>query len=337
MENNYDFMAIGDTVTDAFIELQDARITCSVDKEKCEICMKFADKIPYKDVHIVPAVGNSANAAVSASRLGLKSALLTNLGDDYYAEETLTALRSNGVGTDFVKKNAGKKTNYHYVLLFEGERTILVKHEPYDYKLPNIGNPRWIYLSSLGENSLPYHLEIEKYLGLRPEIKLAFQPGTYQIKFGKDALKAIYARTEIFFCNKEEAQKILETEEEDIKKLLKMVAELGPKLVVITDGPKGAYVYDSSTNSPQAGTFWKMPMYPDPQPPIDRTGAGDAFSSAFTTAIIFGLGVEDALGWGPINSMSVVQYIGAREGLLSREQIERFLAKAPDYYRPEKI
>ena len=327
---SYDFLAIGDTVTDAFIELQEAHVNCSIDKTKCEICMKFADKIPYKDVHVIPAVGNSANAAVSASRLGLKSALVTNLGNDHYADEALEALNKNNVATDFVKKNADKKTNYHYVLLFEGERTILVKHEEYDYKLPDVGLPKWIYLSSLGGNSLSYHTEIVNYLKNNPEVKLAFQPGTYQMKFSKDTLKGIYARTEIFFCNKEEAQRILEIQENDIKKLLEMLAELGPKMVVITDGPKGAY-------AKQGETFWKMPMYPDPKPPIDRTGAGDAFASTFTSAIILGLGVEDALRWGPVNSMSVVQYIGARTGLLTHGKLEEFLVSAPDYYHPEKI
>lgn len=330
MRGQFDFIGFGDTVTDAFIELIDASVNCDINKENCLICMRFGDKIPYKDVHVVAAVGNSANAAVSAARLGLRSALVSNIGDDYFGKECLTALQNEKVDTRFVKINKGHKTNYHYVLMFGAERTILIKHEEYEYEPPDFDDPGWVYLSSLGTNSLPFHKKIAEYLKAHSTVKLSFQPGTYQIKFGLDALREIYERSEIFICNKEEAQRILKTAEVDIKKLLSAVHDVGPKIVAITDGVKGAYAYDG-------GDFWQMPMYPDPKPPISRTGAGDAFSSTFTVAYALGLGIETALRWGPINSMSVVQQIGARAGLLTRSQIEEYLAKAPDYYVPKKF
>jgi len=329
MRNMYDFVGIGDIVTDAFIKLKEAVIEDGGKDGYKKICMRFGDKVPYEDVIVIPAVGNGINAAVSASRFGLKSAVITNLGDDYYGQECLNVLKEEKVSTDFVAIHKGKKTNYHYVLMFGAERTILIKHEEYDYKMPDIGEPKWIYLSSLGENSLPFHSVIEKYLNDHPKIKLAFQPGTYQIKFGRQALAGIYKRADLFFCNKEEAQRILGTEEEDVKKLMKMMAEIGPKIVAITDGPEGSYAFDGNN-------AWFLPVYPDPKPPISRTGAGDAFSSTFTVAIALGKSVEEALMWGPINSMSVVQKIGARAGLLTREELLEYLAKAPDYYRPKK-
>jgi len=328
MGQNYDFIAIGDTVTDAFVKLEDAEV--ERDDGLAKICMRFGDKIPYESLSVIPGVGNSANAAVGAARLGLKAALVTNVGDDYFGEECLGALERENLGTEFIKKNKGKKTNYHFVLLFKGERTILIKHEKYDYELADIGKPKWVYLSSLGSNSLPFHSVIEKYLNDNPEIKLAFQPGTYQIKFGKDALRGIYGRSDLFFCNKDEARRILGSEEGGIKKLLAAVRELGPKIAVITDGRNGAFAYDGEE-------FWQMPMYPDPKPPLDRTGAGDSFSSTFTAAIILGKSVPEALRWGPINSMSVVQQIGARAGLLTRERLEENLAKAPKDYQPKLI
>ncbi|MEK7146787.1 MAG: carbohydrate kinase family protein [Patescibacteria group bacterium] len=326
----YDFIAIGDTVTDAFIRLKEASVHCNINKEKCEICLRFADKIPYEEVYIVPAVGNSANAAVSASRLGLKSAIVSNIGGDYFGKECLSVLKAEKVGVQYIKIHKKAKTNYHYVLWYEDDRTILIKHEEYPYQLPDIGSPKWVYLSSLGGNSEEFHALVEKYFNSHSEIKVAFQPGTFQIKMGKDKLKGIYRRSEVFFCNKEEAQRILGTGEEDIKKLLKSICDLGPKIGVITDGPKGAYVYEGKN-------FWFMPAYPDPKPPYERTGAGDAFSSTFTSALVLGLTVEEALRWGPVNSMSVVQYVGAREGLLSRKKLEEYLKKAPNDYKPVKI
>ena len=351
MKQRYDFLAIGDTVTDAFIRLMDPAAHIDIDHGRREICMGFADKVPYDDVYIIPAVGNSANAAVSAARLGLKSALVSNVGNDYFGQECLDALKKEKVAGKFVKVNKGAKTNYHYILWYEDDRTILVKHEEYEYKLPNIGKPRWVYLSSLGANSFGYHEEIAEHLETNPEVKLAFQPGTFQMKFGKDRLARIYKRSNLFFCNKEEAQRILETDEADIKKLLELMALLGPEIVVITDGVKGAYAYDGSTSlttgggrglstssgQNSRGEFWFMRPYPDPKPPFERTGAGDAFSSTFTAAMALGMDMKTAFCWAPINSMSVVQQIGARAGLLTRNQIEKFLSEAPADYKPKQI
>jgi sugar/nucleoside kinase (ribokinase family) len=330
---NIKFLAIGDIVTDAFIQLQDARVSCDIDDDNCTISMRFGDKIPYKDVEVVKAVGNSPNAAVSASRLGLKTAIITHVGNDENGKECIEALKENGVLTDLVQTQDGFKTNYHYVLSFEAERTILIKHANFNYDLKSviekIEPPEWIYLSSLAENSIPYQHNIAKYVK-ENNIKLAFQPGTFQISLGYEKLKDIYDVSYVFFCNKEESQRILKTQEKDIKKLLQGIKDLGPKIAVITDGPDGAYTYDGKD-------MLYLPMYPDPKPPVERTGAGDSFSSTFTTALALGMPVEQALMWGPINSMSVVQYVGAQKGLLSRAKLEEWLAKAPSYYKPKKI
>mgnify|MGYP000122440611 CR=1 FL=1 len=70
----------------------------------------------------------------------------------------------------------------------------------------DVPEAKWVYLSSLASNSADYHKEIGEYLKKYPDTKLAFQPGTFQIKLGVEALKDLYDVTEIFFCNKEEAQ-----------------------------------------------------------------------------------------------------------------------------------
>jgi ribokinase len=281
-------------------------------------------------------VGNSPNAAVAAARLGLRSAVMTNIGNDKHGQDCLKVLGNEKINTDFVKKEKGKITNYHYVLWYDVDRTILIKHESFDRELlktkitkkRNI--PSWIYLSSLGENSLPFHGEISEYLKQHPEIKLAFQPGTFQIEFGTEKLMDIYARTEIFFCNLEEAEKILGVQSKDPLELSKGIHALGPKMVSISDGPNGAYLYLNDE-------LWGLPIYPDIAPPFERTGAGDAFSSTCTAALALGKSPLEAFSWGPVNSMSVVQDIGAQRGLLSREKLEEYLQKAPGNYKVKKM
>jgi sugar/nucleoside kinase (ribokinase family) len=182
-----DFLAIGDTVIDAFIELEDASVHCDIDNENCTLSMKFADKIPYRDVTIVTAVGNSPNASASASRLGLVSGLATNLGGDRNGAECIQMLKENHIDTTLVQVQPRMKTNYHYVLMCEADRTILIKHEPYKYDFHAPAKPpSWIYLSSVGDNTLAYHEQIASYLEANPSVKLAFQPGTFQMRLGTD-------------------------------------------------------------------------------------------------------------------------------------------------------
>lgn len=329
MSEQYDFIAIGDIVVDAFIQLSksDADVSIDMDTGRQTLHMPFGQKLPYEEVTVINAVGNSPNAAVSAKRLGLKTALVASLGQDRNGKDCLETLRNEGVETDYVKLFEGKETNYHYVLRYGPERTILIKHEKFPYTLPDFGTPpRFIYFSSIGEHGVPFHHELATYVKNNPTTKLVFQPGTFQIKLGKEELEDLYAVTEIFFCNKEEAQQILGTTEQHVPTLIAGLKALGPTLPVVTDGPHGAYVTD------EHGQSWHMPMYPDPADPVDRTGAGDAFASTFTAAIALGFTPDEALSWGPINSMSVVQHVGAQKGLLTREQLEEFLANRPDDY-----
>lgn len=333
MSQQYDFVGIGDILIDAFIQLNkdQAKVTKDEKTGRQTLSMEFGSKLPYDNVTVVPAVGNSPNASVSAHRLGLETALVSNVGHDKFGKECLSALREEGVHTDFIRIHEGKNTNYHYVLRYGAERTILINHEEYPYSLPDFPTaPKFFYFSSVGEQSLSYHQEIAEYIK-NNETKLAFQPGTFQIKIGYEAIREIYENTEIFFCNKEEAQRILKTDEHDISILIRNIRELGPTIPVITDGPAGAYTIDTDNQ------IWHMPMYPDPAPPVDRTGAGDSFSSTFTSAIILGKDPAEALSWGPINSMSVVQHIGAQAGLLSKEELLKHLENRSDDYFPSKV
>ena len=331
MPKKYDLICIGDVVIDAFITLKEATVHCDAKHENCQLCMSFADKIPYESLVVAPAVGNSSNVAVAASRLGLKTAILTAVGNDHYGKEVLNVYRKERVSQEYVKINKGKPTNYHFVLNFKAERTILIKHQDYEYFDPRkLGGAGWIYFSSIGEHTLPFHARVAEYLAKNPGVKLGFNPGTFQLRFGAKKLKEIYKRTYVLFVNREEAEHILETEKSAIKPLFEGLHKLGPKVVVITDGPKGAYASDGERR-------YFMPPYPDPKPPISRTGAGDAFSAGFFCALIHGLSVPDALRWAPIESMHVVQFFGAQTGLLKKSELLALLAKAPKNYMPKEI
>lgn len=332
-EQQLDVLAIGDVVSDAFIKLFDDKAWTEERDGKQYLVMPFGTKLPYEHSEFIEGVGNAANAAVSFVRLGLKCGFVTNVGEDKYGRGVIAALNNNKVDTRWVRVNPEKVTNYHYVLWYKEERTILIKHEQYDYSWPNLRGkeiPRWVYFSSIAENSAEYHDEIADWLDENPSVKLAFQPGTFQMKFGIERLTRIYKHSNILVLNKEEAAAVSGGSVDDIHDLFSRLHALGPEVVCITDGPKGAYA-----SSPEGK--WFMPIYPDLKSPVERTGAGDAFTSTFTAAIMHGKSVEDALRWAPVNSMNVVQHVGAQAGLLTADELDQFLTNAPDWYHPERM
>ncbi len=330
---DFDVLSVGDIVTDAFIKLLDNEAHSYTNDHGKWLAVPFAQKVPFDHVEVLEAVGNAANAAVSFSRLGLKAGFITNVGGDQYGRDMIKSLDDDDVDTRFVRVNPGKKSNYHYVLWYKEERTILIKHEEYDYHWPHLSAkemPKWIYFSSVSKKSLEYHDDIAGWLERHPEVNFAFQPGTFQIDAGVERFGRLYSRAHILVLNREEAVEVTKGDHDDIKDLLSRLHSIGAQVVVITDGPKGAYASDSQNR-------FKMPPYPDPSPPFERTGAGDAFASTFTAAMMKGKTLEEALRWAPINSMSVVQQVGAQKGLLKENALEAWLKKAPADYRPRQF
>ena len=183
----------------------------------------------------------------------------------------------------------------------------------------------------LGEKTWPLHEAMLDYLDKNPDIKLVFQPGMYHLMWGTEKMAPFYKRAEIVIMNREEAAQVTGVERADVKGLINALHDLGVTVAVVTDGADGAYA--SRTGEP----VLFMQNYPDPQPPLDRTGAGDAFASTIAAALALGESLETALKWAPINSMNVVQLMGAQEGLLSREKLEEYLANAPEGYEPKEL
>jgi sugar/nucleoside kinase (ribokinase family) len=258
----------------------------------------------------------------------------------------MAELQKNKVITTYTKVHTGRPTNYHFVLWYDVDRTILVNHVNYDYSLPKFPAPKWIYLTSVASNSLDYQFSVIDYIEQNPKVRLAFQPGTYQLKLGPEKLSRIYKATDVLVVNLEEARRITSTHTgstsapapevrsqehiQYIKNLLNSIGKLGPKLTIITDSHNGAYMHDGDL-------FYHMPIYPDPRPPFERTGCGDAFTATFVSALALGLSPVEALMWAPVNPMSVAQFVGSQEGLLKREQLEWWLERAPEDYKPRGI
>src|SRR3990167_5621383 len=129
-----ELMCIGDCTVDLFLEIHEASVNCEIDPHECKLVLDYADKIPVTRLTKVVGAGNAANVAVGASRLGIKTALMTLVGDDSEGREVRQGwgrgevLGEEGIGGDYVMTDSGKRSNLSAIINFRGERTILVYH-----------------------------------------------------------------------------------------------------------------------------------------------------------------------------------------------------------------
>jgi sugar/nucleoside kinase (ribokinase family) len=152
----------------------------------------------------------------------------------------------------------------------------------------------------------------------QPKAFFTFQPGTTHVRSGLPSIKKLIARSDLFILNKDEAHHILSDGERPIMNLLESFRHLGAKTVIITDGPNGADAFDGTNH-------WHIAIFPGEAK--ERTGAGDSFATAVTSALLKGEDLPTAMRWGAANSWSVVREIGPQKGLLSTTNMNRILKK----------
>jgi len=313
----YDIIAIGDSTLDMFLGLDSvAERLCKKDTKQCFLQLSYADKIEA-DFQEFAMGGNSSNLAVGSSRLGLKSAFYTVVGKDLISKMVIDSLNEDQVGIEYVIHNHGR-TNFHVVLNHEAERTIIIFHHKRNYKLPKFKKSDWIYYSSMGQGFQKIQKELVSHVK-KHKIKLGFNPGTIQLKAGFKVLEPVLKVCEVLLVNTEEAHRLLGLKHDGkvaFKKLLTLLHEVGPKQVVVTDGPNGSYASDGKD-------FWKMGIYDVPV--VERTGAGDSTSTGVITALSYGKAMPEALRWGVFNSASVIQEIGPQKGLLTKSAMNKYL------------
>lgn len=319
MDDNkeFDLITIGDSTIDTFIKIHDATVECDINHRDCKICISYGSKIPV-DAIAHGVAGNAANVAVGVSRLDLKTAIYTNLGDDEHGRTIRATLEQERVDPDYIKVNPGKESNLSVVLTFKGERTIFVYHQDWHYQLPNLEPCAWVYLTSLAETFTNSNIinEVASYVG-KAGAKLAFGPGTFQLKADVKKYPKLLEKCAVLFVNMEEAKQILEIDPQEtleVRDILSKLLFLGPKIVVVTDGANGSYATDGQKYL-KAGIF--------PTQLIEKTGAGDGYASGFLAALFYIEPIEEAMIWGTINASHVISVVGPQRGLMTKDELIR--------------
>lgn len=311
----FDLVSIGDCTIDTLLMVHDAEVNCKLHSDRCVICFNFADKIPVDKLHRKVA-GNAANNAVGSSRLGLKTAIYTIIGNDGTGGQIKEVFKKEKVAPDYLVHDPKKETNSSVVINFGGERTILVYHAKRTYHLPKNINTKWIYYTSVGRDHLRLNSQVIK-LVKEKKIKLGYNPGTYQLRSGAKYIKEVLQVCEVVFVNKEEAAWIVGAQY-DIRHYLLALHKLGPRIVAITDGRNGSYVFNGDK-------FWQMGILNTPV--VERTGAGDAYATGFIAALFHKKSIATAMCWGTCNSSSVIMKYGPQDGLLTKGGMEKFHRK----------
>ncbi len=313
----FDLISVGDSVIDTFIPLKDAEVI-EKDGER-KLLLRYGDKIPVGDSTVLVA-GNAANNAVGASRLKLKTAIYVNVGNDHDGLRIKDKLKEEGIDIRYVVRNETLPSNHHIVLNFKGERTILIYHQPWKYNLPELERSKWIYFTSLSPTFVESNLlsQLTNYLE-RTSANLLYNPGTFQIKAGVRKNPRLLSLTKIFIVNVEEAKIILghpEGENIPIKKLLKSIVDLGPQMVVITDGGEGSYGFDGQN-------YYSLRIFPAKL--VEMTGSGDGFATGTLAGLFHGKDLPEAMRWGAANGASVVEQVGPQAGLLTYHAMQEKL------------
>ncbi len=321
--NNLELLSIGDASIDVFLIPTESEALCQVNSKKCFISFSYGEKIPVRNLEFSVG-GNAANNAVGTTRLGIKTGLVLTLGDDAGGNQIIDGLKKEGIDLTYVIQQPASSSNFSVVINYGGERTIFSYHAPRSYEFPvQLPVTPWVYLTSMGESYRPFYNHIIEWLLKNPTVKLAFNPGSWQLKAGYEGLKDILSLTYLIFVNREEAELLtnLKNSAGREKELLIALSKLGPKICIVTDGSNGSYIFDSGVVN--KASFFRAEVLPIDA--YERTGAGDAFGSGCLAAIIKGKSLEEALVWGTVNSASVIGYVGPQKGLLKEEEMQEWI------------
>lgn len=303
-------LSIGAAVQDVFLSHSDEFKSVCVNPQECFMQLTLGAKADVNKIDFSTG-GGATNAAVTFARQGLEAEFIGAIGDDPAGQAVLADLDKENVETTNVATSKRYNTGYSVLLLSpSGERTILTyRGASTHYKVDDFAiassQADWLYISSMsGQMDVLDQVFIEaKQQGM----KIMFNPGKGELA-KLDKLKALLDDVDVLLVNREEMQQIVSGD--DIEELVIHGLHYVPT-VIVSDGPNGVAASDGET-------LVKAGMYEDVKV-IDRTGAGDAFGSGFLSQFAVGKSLKDSIIFASANSTSVVQKIGAKTGILTKD------------------
>lgn len=318
-------LSVGASVIDLFLKPSDSHVKI----DNGNVVLKLGDKVPT-DIKDLTLGGNGANVAVGLSRLSHEVSFYTYLGTDALSKEIEQIAEAEKINL-ITDRSEQERTPLSLIFDFNDDRIIFSHHEKknhiFSYKESVL--PELIYLTSIGETWAQAYKDVLSF-AKNNNIPIALSPGSAQLDSINDVLMEALKYSQYLFLNKEEGQKILTTcsrPAETIGQILTSLQALGPKIVSVTDGEKGAYAIDDEAYS--INVF-------DHEKAIEKTGAGDSYATGFLASHLLRNPLPECMRWGGVNANSVTQFIGGQKGLLDKDSLVKALSERPDY-QPKKL
>ena len=326
----YDIITVGSSTIDCFVDTGESlfKNTKTV-RGQSVVNVPFGTKIMVDKLRFLTG-GGGTNTAVAFSRLGLKTAYIGKLGGSQ-SNLILDELKKEKVTTSFIVK--GENTGFSVVLDAQGhDRTIITyKGSNNDLSFKELPlkkiKTKWFYMASMVGKSYETLLKLIEYAE-KNNIKVAFNPSSYIATQGYIRLKSILAATDLLVFNREEAGELL-GKNYPTETMMRKLKALVKGIVVVTDGKNGSFCYDGSL-------LYYLPGSQDKKP-VETTGAGDSFGSAFVAGLIKGKSIEYCMKMGQANAESVIMAHGAKTNLLTFGKIQREIKNLNSFIDTKKV
>lgn len=284
--------------------------------------IEYSRKLNIDGVTFVPG-GSAANIAADCSMLGLKSAYVGLLGNDFAASICLEDLKSRGVDLSEVIQTNQDKTAFSVILrtewgkdrsilAYKGANNLLQPSDVKDELFRGIKAFAWTSLTT--ENGCK---AIDKAITLTKQAggSVFAAPSMSIIKHNPQWAKTLLGKSDVVSLNKEEAQEF--TDKTETIQMIQKFLKLGVKLISITDGPNGSIISDGKQIVNSA--VFKGDVK-------DTTGAGDAFLSGLLVSYLNKFPLEKTSKLATAMSFLECREIGVRVGMpTSLKELEQFV------------
>ena len=304
----YQVITVGSVLVDVFVHAPSFESKSTGDKHL--ICQQLGEKIELDGFQVTTG-GGAGNTAVGLTRLGFKTAVISETGRDDFSFLIINDLKREQVATELLILEKKEQTGGSVILIgADGQRTVLVHRgaaamlDPYDVPLFHTSQAGWIHLSSIGGNQ--HTLEkIFNIVRRNRETRLSWNPGNKELELIKSGNLSLDLITgDVLFVNQEEWDSVAAQH----AALTQIFSQ-----VVVTNGRRGGQIW---IKGKPAWEYQSLAVKT-----VDETGAGDAFCAGYIGGQLLYKSPQDSAAWGVANAASVVKFYGAKLGLLDRERI----------------
>ena len=241
--------------------------------------------------------GAPANFAYHAGQFGLDTIAISALGEDALAEETIDALKEHNL--NYLMPRVPYPTGTVQVTLAEGgiptydiKEGVAWDNIPYTDEMAEIAkNARAVCFGSLAQRNNVSRENIRQFLADTPsDCLIICDINLRQQFYSKEILEDSFKLCNILKINDEElvvVNRMFGYDGLDMRQTCeKMVQDYGLKMLVLTCGTNGSYVFTNDGLT----SFQDTPKVKV----ADTVGAGDSFTGSFCASIINGKPVQEA-------------------------------------------